>query len=292
MFDRYNRNRRQRESIIRSVSGIERYAANSPQQTQSAWTRLIRSLGPVGSFLRKLWPGQRPTRDQLDALRQAVAILRPDLAPQLQGSRPAGGITFSEVPPGGIPEPAYDDTGDVRRPERRPMFIRGFNGDPDDPIYRGEMIPVTSSNVHSIGFRWNDMDPAKGTLIVRFLQKGRPGPEYEYSAVHPLIFDAFRAADSKGQFVWDRLRIRGTISGHRFDYKLTGIADGYVPRQAVGRRRPGDYREYFIRRTVTGRNARTGEVRAFESQLPSQFVRRVSSVALFPGGRRVPLVQR
>lgn len=292
MFDRYNRNRRRREAIFRSVSDIERYAAGpQQQQAQSAWLRLIRALGPIGSVLRKLWPGEKPTADQMDALRQVVSILRPDLTPQMRRRR-SSGITFAEVPPGGIPEPTYDDTGDVRRPERRPMFIRGFKGDPDEPIYRGEMIPVTSSNVHSIGFRWNDMDPAKGTLIVRFLQKGRPGPEYEYSGVHPLIFDAFRAADSKGKFVWDRLRIRGTISGHRFDYKLTGIADGYVPRMAVGRRKPGDYREYFVRRTVTGRNARTGEVRSFESQLPSQFVRRVSSVALFPGGRRVPLVQR
>jgi hypothetical protein len=41
------------------------------------------------------------------------------------------------------------------------------------------------------------------------------------------------SAPSKGGWVWDHLRIRGTVSGHQKDYELAGIVGGYVPRKAT-----------------------------------------------------------
>ena len=108
------------------------------------------------------------------------------------------------------------------------------------PIVTGEMVPVQSSNVHSIGFRWNFDRPAQGSMIVRFLgtqergQRSGPGAMYEYMDVHPDLFLSFLIANSKGEFVWDELRIRGTVSGHQYRYKLAALGSGgYVPRQAA-----------------------------------------------------------
>lgn len=183
-------------------------------------------------------------------------------------------------------EEAGEDLGVYRVGSRKYHFA------PDDPILTGEMIPVTSSNVHSIGFIWNDDNPVKGTLRVRFLgtnrstspqTRGGKGPVYHYLGVNPAVFMAFRLAASKGKFVWDRLRVRGTVSGHQFDYELAVLEkSGYVPRKAT--RKGGD--EFFLRRTVKGKNGKT-----YRSVLQDEFVRRVGVNNPPPGviaGRGAP----
>lgn len=167
-------------------------------------------------------------------------------------------------------EEAGPDLGNYRVGGRR------YNFKPNDPILTGEMIPVSSSNVHSIGYIWNDDNPMKGTLKVRFLgtnrstspqRRGGKGPIYHYFGVHPAVFESFQIAASKGKFVWDRLRVRGTVSGHQFPYELAKLqSDGYVPRKAT--RIGGD--EHFIRRTVKGKNGKT-----YTSALQDEFVRRI-----------------
>jgi hypothetical protein len=145
----------------------------------------------------------------------------------------------------------------------------------DDPIVTGEMIPVISSNVHSIGYDWNFDNPTKGMLKVRFLERqGRKkgqradGPLYDYFNVHPEVFMAFQNAVSKGRFVWDRLRIRGTVSGHRFQYQLDDLGStNYVPRKAT-RLGPN---EHYLRREFT--DQRTG--RTHTSELEDEFVQRI-----------------
>lgn len=136
----------------------------------------------------------------------------------------------------------------------------------DDPLLTGAMIPVTSSNVHSIGFDINPHNAQIGTLKVRFLMdygnSKVAGALYDYYHVPTTVFQNFRRAASKGKFVWDKLRIRGTVSGHRFDYKLTGISRGYVPRKATYTPQG----EYFTKRSFLGENTRTGERRLFHSR--------------------------
>lgn len=151
-------------------------------------------------------------------------------------------------------------------PERITRKIGGRTRqyDPDDPIVTGEMVEVESSNVHSIGYRWNESNPMKGSILVRFLEDGAPGPTYAYDNLHPDVFEAMQIASSKGAFVWDRFRVRGTVSGHRVPYTLVGLSSsGYVPRKATrfGRN------EYFIRRQVRGKNGRT-----YESELQDEAV--------------------
>lgn len=147
----------------------------------------------------------------------------------------------------------------------------------DDDVLTGEMIPVKSSNVHSIGFRLDNkpgLQARHGTLLIRFLgtaadgHRAGSGPMYEYFDVPARVFLAFKRAASKGKFVWDNVRVRGTVSGHRFAYDLAEISQGYVPRQA-GLKRGHDGEWYLTRKF---RDRTTGKLHT--SQLPEEKVRR------------------
>lgn len=154
----------------------------------------------------------------------------------------------------------------------------------DNPLLTGKMVRVSSSNVHSIGFIWNDAVPREGTLKVRFLDKRQDGPAsgrgalYYYYDVSPKMFLAFSRAASKGKWVWDHLRIRGTVSGHKKEYALMGLAsDAYVPRKAT---RLGD-EEWYLPREVQAptRTTRAGNLQlggTYRSELGAQFVQKVN----------------
>jgi hypothetical protein len=152
-----------------------------------------------------------------------------------------------------------------------------------------EMILVSSSNVHSIGFRYDTREI--GTLLVRYLattpdgHRAGPGSLYEYFKVPSLLFERFKQAASKGKFVWDNLRIRGTKSGHKFTYDLTGITQNYVPRRAqlIYFRGPrGGLRasEAYVPRTFNQGEIRRGrlQMRQLRSQLPQQMIGKSFSV--------------
>lgn len=163
----------------------------------------------------------------------------------------------------------------------RQALGRRYQFSENDPIVTGEMIDVVSSNVHSIGYDWNWDEPNKGTLKVRFLAKRKNrarvrGPLYFYFNVHPEVFMAFQHASSKGKFVWDRLRVRGTVSGSRFHYELEDLgATGYVPRKAT-RLGPN---EHFLQRQFTDASGRT-----HTSQLEDEFVQRIGANRHGPQG--------
>lgn len=252
--------------------------------------KLLSQLEGLGRGARRANPQQRKrllaearklAGGEVQAALQLIESLNPELLSP-EGRRRAGDTfnPFEALKPGRKvePEPQPGPKPSFVRPRGLPVEEIRIGGRvrryaPDDPILTGEMIDVSSSNVHSIGFEFNPQQPMKGTLKVRFLQKRGnrtgPGPLYHYDGVHPDTFDAFRNAASKGKFVWDRLRIRGTVSGHRFRYRLVGIANGYVPRQAVRR----GSNEYFLGRHIRAKSERTGVVRDFSSQLPDELVK-------------------
>jgi len=67
-----------------------------------------------------------------------------------------------------------------------------------------------------------------------------PGPIYSYGGagrgVPPATFEAMVNAASKGQFLWENIRICGTQHGHRFSYTLTDVPEGQtIPRKATRR---------------------------------------------------------
>ena len=49
-------------------------------------------------------------------------------------------------------------------------------------------------------------------------RKNEPGATYAYYDVPARIWERFEKASSKGKAVWDMLRIRGTVWGHKYRY--------------------------------------------------------------------------
>lgn len=260
---------------------------------------MMRALGPLGSIVEAMIrPSAKAMTEDIGKELQAAADLLTkfgyEVTPPVERGSPGIGLGSPASAPSTPAQPMTPSGRPSRRPqpletegetvEDRPRMPAGPNGNfvtvsvngrrfrirKDDPLLTGEMIKVKSSNVHSIGYTWNDENPAKGTLKVRFLDKrqgrgaGRAGAGYQYFEVDPIVFVAFTKAASKGKFVWDRLRIRGTVSGHQYRYSLATLAsDGYVPRAAT---RIGDT-EYFLRRTVKGTNGKV-----YRSALPDREV--------------------
>lgn len=118
-----------------------------------------------------------------------------------------------------------------------------------------EIETPESSNVFSFAY-----DADVGQLYVTYKAAGpltnersrtgyrkRPhvrGPTYAYGgAGRPIpnsLYEQFvTETHSKGMFVWDHLRVRGTVHGHKYPYMLTAgeLRDGsiYVPRKATAK---------------------------------------------------------
>jgi hypothetical protein len=107
------------------------------------------------------------------------------------------------------------------------------------PLVTGDMVaPGTSlggghhsSSVHSFGY-----DLENRYLYVRFYadtKSDAAGPLYRYFDVAPAQFLSLLRAGSKGDWVWDHLRVRGSAAAHQKQYQLVGITRGYVPRKAT-----------------------------------------------------------
>ncbi len=160
------------------------------------------------------------------------------------------------------------------------------------PVIEGP-INVTSSNVHSIAYEHNQNDSyAPGNLLVRYLggegkNRHGEGPLYRYRDVPVTIWKSFKLAASAGKFVWDHLRVRGTIAGHQYSFELAGVGDNnYVPR-AAGLKR-GKQGEWYLNRkfgdlesTLPERQARGGR-----GDLTKDFSKRAADVKLLRAGRR------
>lgn len=138
------------------------------------------------------------------------------------------------------------------------------------PIVTGEMVRTPeSSNVYAYGY-----DIETRNLYVRFRAPGetdktgarpnRAGPLYSYAHVPPEIFLRFLQAPSKGVWIWDNVRIRGTLSGHQYDYLLVGVTGDYVPRKVT----LGPEGEEYRQRTVL-----TNRGRELTSRLPNAMAR-------------------
>lgn len=276
--------------IGRFVGQIDRYAKRGLKS--AILDEVLGALGPLGSIISSiLSPRGKPLTGTNGELQAAADLLRAfgykveKPATQVRAEQNVAteaaraqkfleNLGFKVLPPGAETEEEQPlHVTEVERVTRGGKIIARAGGiefhvSADDPLLTGQMVGVTSSNVHSIGFQWNNAEPTKGTLKVRFLDKsrgeGKGGPTYGYYAVHPALFQDMRRAASKGKWVWDHLRIRGTVSGHRFRYSLDSLSPtGYVPRRAT--RIGGE--EWYKRRTVTGRGGKV-----YRSELEDEFV--------------------
>lgn len=273
----------------------------------------LRSLGKVGKAVGVLL-GRQKARETIgsDIIRSAIHLLEdlglevriPESGVHLPGQ--AQPIPLSKAKPKTQPQPP------AAPPQQPPVTPIGPQPIGPPATFPGnipiDMTKVTgSSNVYAYGY-----DAQTATLRVQFLGnavsahaiKGRghrgkrrargtlgktvtnsrkgPGPVYDYHNVPKRVFERFSSAPSKGGAVWDMLRVRGTIYGHKYDYNLVAasvvdvvipkIVKGqltagrrvgritYVPRKTVG---PGMFRQRVIKQGS----------RSFRSILPSEGLR-------------------
>lgn len=218
----------------------------------------MKALGPVGELVEALLrpSGRSLAKDiqqEVDAAEYLLKELGYDVGKPGQSRSP--GFTPVEAEPG-----TQFPTG--RRNSNLPDEFPEYK-----PAVEGPIL-VESSNVHSIAYEFNLANSTQpGNLLVRFLggtSKNRTGPGamYSYKSVPYEIFKAFKIAASKGGFVWDELRVRGTVSGHQFDYQLADLGEmSHVPRQAGFK--TGQTGEFYMPRNFRGQR----------STLPEQQVR-------------------
>jgi len=239
------------------VHMVERYKRGAQAEVVADF---LRALGPVGELLGllvaptdpRIKPQGRLGRQFAAAIRFLQAFGYEVLPPAERRAREPDrravaaaksyleSLGYTVVPPGEMPGRREELPGGLElRPGRKTVDVPLSTGQtmrlrPDHPMLTGELVACQSSNVHS--FRY---DYETATLYVRFLGRagrgahGGPGPLYRYSDVEPELFLSLQRAASKGGWVWDHLRIRGTISGHQKDYELVGVSGGYVPRKAT-----------------------------------------------------------
>jgi hypothetical protein len=132
----------------------------------------------------------------------------------------------------------------------------------DHPIVTGRFVRATAStNVYSYGY---DVDNLWLYIRYQGKQRSTAGSLYRYRGVYPHEFLGLMAKDSKGKWVWDHLRVRGSSTMHQKPYELVGVMGDYVPRRAA---RVGG-QDYWVQRDVmsTGGNL-------LKSTLPTQPVR-------------------
>jgi len=226
----------------------------------------LNMLGVSGSRLRS-------RRRGFDKVTQGAQALAEMLAPTGAPPRRPG----SRTPAAPAPEPPEWTGG--RFSGRFPGSTLDYGAEPPRPgeasPFGEEILTPQSSNVFSFSYS-RTPGQATGTLYVTFkanalntkalstghARKGKRlsrrqlkgqlgatvsgktndrGPQYAYMRVPPAVFTKMRAATSKGKFVWDALRIRGTIYGHRYNYVLVqgsvtlqeGMSGVYIPRKAT-----------------------------------------------------------
>lgn len=286
----------------RAVMDVARYAKGGFLST------ILKELGPIGQvidFVRGLRSNTgdatgKQIADAIDLLKaHGYQILPPGPSRGSgTGSPPPsaprhGGFDIGQEPPesgGGLHGIARAGTGGPGLP------IGTFPGGLYVPM---EIVPG-SSNVYAIGYtedtltmRVEYLAPTinadalrgrghRGTNRVRgrlhktiLRARHGPGPLYDYHGVPRGVFTNIRMSASKGTAIWDNLRVRGTVYGHKYDYELVAGSKAlvlsvaphgppqrvgnvtYIPRKAVG---PG----MFKSRTIHQGN------QVFRSLLPSQ----------------------
>ena len=269
-------------------------------------------LGPVGKAVSMLLGRHGGGGVPDSAIRDAINLLT-TLGFEVR-LPPASQTSAAHAPSSTLAPPTTSSTFDwlqdrFAQPPVQPDAMQG-PALPMGSFPANRMIPmqlVSSSNVYAIGYQVETL-----TMRVQYLGttvsaagikghghsgknrvKGKlgrtltgrrqgPGATYDYRGVPQAVFNRIQNAGSKGGAIWDNLRIRGTVYGHKFDYELVagsrvdvvlparvkgyltdqqriGVVT-YIPRKAVG---PGMFQSRTMQQGT----------RQFKSLLPSQGMR-------------------
>lgn len=313
LFPNFNRYQRELEAakkrLADTVSKAKQsggYRSDQPMRYGGAgggvWSSIIRAMGSWGGFVDSLFRGQGKqieadlAKELEEAIKAAQDLLEARKGPSESTQPIKKWIEGKRVEE--EPKPATSGTGGPAKPPTRrtespaPEPSRREETEPQqeevpegveqnqDGMLVEWVMTGRSSNVHSFAYEWNPQNEREpGNLLVRFLggdskNRSGPGPLYRYESVPRSVFVAMRLASSRGKFVWDALRIRGTVYGHQYPVELIGTGPSdYVPRRAIVGFRGRASRGAFAKRRFGGR----------ESSLPEREIR--GGRALTPGFR-------
>lgn len=205
---------------------LERLLEHLEDRQPSLLTRTLGRMGPIGRLIQGFLGGRLTNAQKETVLRELRKASPKQKRELVNASR-------ERSKPGQVHE------GEIER--KPPIGRRSAPGI--------QMIRVLSSNVYSIGYNATTQVLAVRYKAPTIANNGKisgrtdsPGPIYHYFGVEDELWRSFMTAPSKGQWIWDNLRERGTIHGHQFDYKLVGatasregVRKTYVPRKATPR---------------------------------------------------------
>lgn len=193
--------------------------------------------------------------------------------PQQQPAAPPRGIGPSQIGAPPLPGEESPFGQEILTPESSNVYSFSYHreqGQRTGTLYVTFKAPKLSSDVKTGKGRLGGRDQLRGSLGSTITGKSNArGPMYAYYNVPPGVFTRMQQASSKGKFVWDKLRIRGTIYGHQYRYSLVqgavitsgGASGTYIPRKAT--------KKGFRVRSVA--DAGQGGRRGFQSStLPAQ----------------------
>lgn len=288
LFPNFNKLIREQQAALRAWAKAQKSTSGPRQPMRYSsrgsgrpggnwlWNSILSKLGDFGQVVDALLrpDGKNLAQDAIKELEAARVVLeafgqdvsRPEATPAkilrelVDEGKPAS--TEADKRREDLDKGLRRTNVEPQRPQESPT--------PTEPLVEG-MVPVRSSNVHSVGFEWPDSGTV-GNLLVRFLggdskHRSGPGPLYRYFGVDRSVYLSFLRASSKGRAVWDDLRIRGTVSGHQYSYELAGLGDtDRVPRQAGLKR--GQKGEFFLPRTFKGKRSNLPEQQVRGSRQP------------------------
>ena len=284
------------EQLHRVLRKIDRFARSQTGASPGMINRLLNVLGAPGRAINSWLKGRegqqvmQPIRDEVQNAINVLNQFTPmDDSAQVMSPEQAGGrmVPTQDAYPPVQPKnriapatPDEPDDGTLRHrnvtylPDNRvritgPGFDRVYRV--THPLITGKMmLAVGSSNVHSFGMKLDLSSPVRSSLIIRYWHKqpggGRiPGATYEYLRVHPDFLDDMIKASSRGGFVWSTLRIRGTVAGHQYSYRIIRSLPNYLPRRAMVR----NGQQIFVKRRMMAER-RDGTKYTLTSHLPNQ----------------------
>lgn len=240
-------------------------AANDPNP-QRVIDRELKRLGPIGKLAKqiaRIFGGasqrrgaardRRRKADQRDAVKaledayrqieRAGFIVHEDgtIEPKAPPPPPPPGMFVGEAPAVSEVPGVGERRTRARDPDDGPeLDVRSRVRQSHDVRHKdwGQLtawiLTPQSSNVYAFAY-----DPVGRLLYVTYQEPdGSAGPMYSYGSVGTpfpeSFYQALVNANSKGKWIWDNVRIRGTVFGHKFPYTLVRPgAGGYVPRKAT-----------------------------------------------------------
>lgn len=231
---------------------------------------LGKMLGPFGEILAVVYDNlSKQQQQQVDEeqIRTAIKVLTEagfDVSPGGTKSIEVPELRVSTVPTVGRPKSPIvgqdDDDGDFIR--TLPTIAAPHIDDQSDEDVLSNMIETPeSSNIFAFGYDHHEhilyvQYKADGPITHRTGQINQcnremaymmghrahtPGPVYAYgSKARPIpeqMFDSMKSASSKGEWVWQNLRVCGSQWQHQYPYILVtpSMANGkiYIPRKAT-----------------------------------------------------------